>query len=392
MRTHRPWHLFHVTPSFAPGGAQVRMAHLMNRFGDRFRHTVVALDGDRSAAALVGSAVAAHYPECAKSANPVQMAARLAALMRRDRPDLVLTYNWGSIDAVVAARLCGLPVIHTEDGFNHDEARGQKRRRIWARRFLLRGAARVVAPSHTLIAIMRRDWKLPAARLQYIANGIDLDRFQPAPANYRRQLSSAGELVIGTVGHLRPEKQQERLIEACARLAARYRLKLLIVGDGSERNKLEATARACGLADRVLLLGRRQDVERLYWEFDVFALSSSTEQMPLSVLEAMACGLPVLSTDVGDIARMVSPENRRAVVATMAAFEQELETLLAQAELRRRLGKANRTQCERQYSLERMAEQYWSLYHAALGYRVAPPLDGLIAEAGEPSVHPHSTV
>lgn len=338
----------------------------MNQFASEFTHTVVALDSNTTAAKLVDRCVPVRYENCPKTSNPAAMASRLAATMRRLKPNLVLTYNWGSIDAVIASGLlCRIPVVHTEDGFGQDEASGQKFRRVWTRRLALRLAERIVAPSRTLVNIMTGLWKLPASKVLQIPNGIDHTQFRPRPVGHVRQLSSPGEIVVGTVGHLRPEKRQEALIEACARLSERFPIRLLIAGDGSERNRLERVAAESGIFNRVSFLGHRRDIAQLYWEFDLFALTSTTEQMPLSVLEAMAAALPIVSTAVGDVPHMVSLENRSAVVKDLPQIEPELARLASSKTLRRQLGAANRRQLEHQFSTEHMARQYWDLYHAA---------------------------
>ena len=112
--------------------------------------------------------------------------------------------------------------------------------------------------------------------------------------------------VIGTVAALREEKNISRLMHAFAMLPAG---RLVIVGDGPQRPALEALAASLGVAERVCFAGHHLDTAAFYAQFDIFALSSDTEQMPLSVIEAMASGLPVVSTDVGDVRLMVASEN-----------------------------------------------------------------------------------
>jgi glycosyltransferase involved in cell wall biosynthesis len=212
-----------------------------------------------------------------------------------------------------------------------------------------------------LVEIMKTTWHLPADRVQQIPNGIDTDKFRPVGGRSRRN-----EVVVGTVGHLRPEKRQDMLIRACARIRSGLPIRLVIAGDGPERANLEAVAREAGFAERVTFLGHRHDPAAVYSQFDVFALTSSTEQMPLSVLEAMACGLPVASLDVGDVKEMVCPENRRMIAGEPGSFEVELARLTEDEGLRRRLGEANREHCERTYSAHRMFEQYKTLFEETL--------------------------
>jgi len=157
-------------------------------------------------------------------------------------------------------------------------------------------------------------------------------------------------------------------------LAVRYPVRLLIAGEGQQRERLETAARESGLGGKVRLLGHQKDNARMYWEMDVFALSSNTEQMPLSVLEAMASALPVISTDVGDIRNMVSRENCLQVVAGTEAYVEQLSMLLAGPELRKAIGAANRLHCERTFGLNQMVRMYWELYLSAMAKTTVQPI------------------
>ncbi len=360
-------HLVHITPSFAPGGAQVRTVMLMNHFGRRYRHTVISLDDRLQAAARIAADVCADCVTFAKTSNPASMGVRLALKIRGLRPDAVLTYNWGSMDGAVAAALTGRPLVHTEDGFGPEEAAGQKRRRAWTRGAVLRAASRVVAPSMCLVKIMRSVWHLPEKMIAYIPNGIDTSRFGPAAS------SSSDELVIGTVGHLRPEKNIGLLLRSAAGIAGHRAVRVMILGDGPERGPLEALSHDLGIASRVEFLGWHDNVSQIYRKFHIFALTSSTEQMPLSVLEAMASGLPLVSTDVGDVRLMVAEANRPFIVP-LKQFAATLGELAFQPDLQCTLGAANRAHCAQAYSMDRMFTRYESLYEGVLdGVRAAAP-------------------
>lgn len=370
--------LLHVLPAFAAGGAQRRVAQIVNHFGRRFEHILVSLNNDFGASAWIEPELDVVYLGCPQAPDgPAGMIRAMAALIRRTAPGLVLTYNWGSMDAVAAAVLTrAAPLIHSEDGFGLDEAVRQKRRRVWTRRLLLRRTFAAVAPSQTLVEIMRGVWRLPEGVIRYIPNGVDTVRF--APATVRR---AGGPIVIGTVSQLRPEKRLEVLIGACARLAKRLAMQLLIVGEGPEREALGRCAEKAGIGENVRFLGKVPNPEDCYRMFDIFALSSGTEQMPISVLEAMASGLPVISTDVGDVKAMVADLNRPFVVGA-AAYEAALERLAGDGELRRRVGEANRIRCVQVYDLRDMLRQYERLYESALasaGFsRVASAADAAV--------------
>lgn len=344
--------LLSVFPTFAMGGAQMRFTTVANHLGARFRHAIIAMDGEDAAAARLDPSLSVSRPEVGvRKGDFLGNVRRFAALLRRMRPDALVTHNWGSIEWAPAARLTGVRHVHIEDGFGPEERERQLARRVLARRVLLRRAS-VVVPSRTLYAIATGVWKLP--RVRYIPNGIDLAAFGGAPAG--------GEVpVIGTVAALRPEKNLGRLLHAFA--ATTRPARLVIAGDGPSRAGLEALAGELGLGERVRFTGYVAAPQTLYPGFDIVALSSDTEQMPMAVLEAMAAGLPVAATDVGDIRAMLAPENAALLTGLDAgALGAALDGLLADAGLRARLGAANRARAEAVYDQAAMFAAYEALF------------------------------
>jgi len=349
-----PVRILHVFPSFAAGGAQMRMCALANHFGGYFSHAIVALDGDTSCRDRLAPGLDISFPKppSAKVALPLRLRA-IARTLRALRPDLLITSNWGSIEWAMANRLgVGIRHIHTEDGFGADERDRQIPRRVLTRRIVLRGSVTIV-PSRTLHDVATRIWHLPIRNLYYIPNGIDLVRFTPAA-------TPPQSLIVGCVAALRPEKNLGRLIRACATAQRTIGFRLAILGDGPERAALETLAAARG-AD-VSFLGARRDAAPFYRDISTFALSSDTEQMPLSVMEAMASGLPVVATRVGDIAGMVAADNQPFLVERSDdAMASALIALLADADRQQKVGAANRTRAVRDFDFETMATRWAAL-------------------------------
>jgi glycosyltransferase involved in cell wall biosynthesis len=271
----------------------------------------------------------------------------------------------GAIEWALASRL--LPVsrhVHLEAGFGQGEADSQIWRRVLFRRLALARCALVVVPSLSLAELACQIWRLPAARVAYIPNGVDAARFaaidrDTVPGFVR----GPGELVIGTVAPLRPEKNIGRLLRVFALLPNLRRLRLIIAGAGEERGALEQLAATLGIAGRVIFAGQVAP-ESVLGTFDIFALSSDTEQMPNALLEAMAARRVVAAVDVGDIKRMVCEGNREFIVARddSLAFVTALTRLLGDPEKRETLGSNNRRRVVTEYSQERMFSAYSDVF------------------------------
>ncbi|WP_135467495.1 glycosyltransferase family 4 protein [Crenalkalicoccus roseus] len=347
-----------VFSTFAIGGPQVRFATLANRLGPAFRHAIVAMDGDLGCAERLAPGLDIAWPEVAiRKGDTFGNAWRFRRALRRIRPDVLVTYNWGTIEWALANAWPLARHVHVEDGFGPEEQSAQLPRRVLMRRAFLRRRT-VVVPSRTLWRIATEVWRLPEARLRYIPNGIDLARFAPAAER------AAGQPVtIGTVAALRSEKNLARLLRAFRLLPEEGGARLVIAGEGPERASLEALAVALGLGGRVRFTGHVGDPAPLYRTFDLFALSSDTEQMPLSVLEAMAAGLPVVATDVGDVRAMLAAENAPFVTTRdEAGLAEGLRRLAEDAPLRARIGAANRARAEREYDERAMVGAYAALF------------------------------
>lgn len=370
--------LLHVFPSFGAGGVPIRMTEMMNRLGPRYRHLVLALDGVDEARRRLDPATAVEFPALLfDKKRPVASLAAFARALRRLRPDLLLTYNWGAMEwAAVNRFLRVAPHIHFESGFGPDEADRQIKRRVLFRRFALARSAAVVVPSRTLERLATEVWRLPPTQLRLVPNGVDLDRFgrAPAPDAIPGFTKKDGELVVGTVAPLRAEKNLHRLLRAFAALSAEPPARLLLVGDGPERASLAAAAAELGLAARVFFAGHVEAPEKVLRLIDVFVISSDTEQMPNALLQAMAASRAVAGVDVGDVKEIVAPENRRFVVKREdeAGLTGAMATLLLDARLRAAVGANNRARAEAVYGIERMVEAYRALFEAALAEGSAP--------------------
>jgi glycosyltransferase involved in cell wall biosynthesis len=368
-----PVRILHLHSTFDLGGKEARAVRLMNAWGDRAAHTIVsAMPDNLSARDRIAPGVRYEIAQDPPPLTGRPSLARYEAIARFMRGfDLVLTYNWGAIDGVMARRVFGKgapPLVHHEDGFNEDEAAGLKRERNYYRRVALPAAHALAVPSRVLEGIALATWKQPRGRVHRIVNGIATTLYAQAPDSSAIPgfVRNERDVTIGTVAGLRAVKDLPMLVRAAGGLSARFRL--VIVGEGPERAAIERAALAMGIDDRVHLPGFLDRPYRYMGLFDLLALSSRSEQFPISVVEAMAAGLPVVAPPVGDVADMIAQENRPFILPRHGEvpLRDAMQALAVDAGLRRAVGAANQARARAEYDEGVMIARYAALYEGAL--------------------------
>ena len=374
-------HLLHVFPSFAMGGSQARLIMLINNFGPQYRHSVISLNNDYSAAALLDHATVAG------SADTPSAAGGLVSRLRRYRsriselvPELLLTYNWGAIEYAMANLPQLVTHIHVEDGFGPQEAQVRLARRSLLRWAVLRANhSTLVVPSQSLLDIARNEWRIPKRNTIRISNGVVASKYRRADLRGRasKYARTADELVVGVVCGLRPEKALHRLIDAIALARHCHLLRLVIVGGGELEGALKAHCQVNDYEQWVDFLGFVADPAPVYAELDIFALSSITEQLPISIIEAMFSGLAIASTDVGDIRTTLPPQQHGLLCGQDTnALAIALQTLAASAHLRQSLARANAARAHEAFSAEPMFAAWDAVFRCGSGnINGAAPVD-----------------
>jgi glycosyltransferase involved in cell wall biosynthesis len=291
----------------------------------------------------------------------------VARVVRALRPEIVHTHNpQALVYAAWPARITGATVVHTKHGVNPGSRRALALRRVAS---LALGA--YVAVSEEIAALARARREARAAIVHVIPNAVDVAHFQrrdEARARLRGLLRADGDVVLGTLGRIVPEKDLPLLLRAARPLLAgpAARTRVVVAGDGPELPRLaalvaewDAPARA-----RVAFLGHRPDVADVLSAFDVFALSSTTEGLPMAVLEAMSTGLPIVATRVGGLASLLEGSGAGTLVAPRD--EPRLRDALAEvcndALLREKRGAAARAHMLAHYDAQAAADRYRELY------------------------------
>jgi glycosyltransferase involved in cell wall biosynthesis len=362
--------MFHVFPSFASGGTELRIVRVMNRLPFSAHHVIVALDGQFGAAARISSSVHFDRAKLRASDDKLPVWIRLRPFLSQFKPHLALTYNWGAIEGVLAARLFGrCAILHNESGLGQDEASVLRARRVWVRRLVLRGIDKTIVNSRTMLRIAENEFRLPSARIAFIRNGVDTAQFAPANNLSLRQLFGVEPetVLFGFVGVHRAEKNLRMMIEAFI-AAELFNAKLMFVGDGPCRRRAQELVTRLGRANQILFTGEVHDPWRYLQALDVFVMSSVTEQTPNALLEAMACGLPAIGTDVGDISEILGANGAPQVVPVhdVERMARSMRIMAEDRGLRGELGSKNRSRCVEHYSLDRMVAEFSEVYLSAV--------------------------
>ena len=340
-------------------------AHLDRK---RFRPAICALDRD----GVLSKELAQYgipYHVLWRKGMEAGVLKRLYRCFRQEKARVVHTHQFPQLlFSLLPAKVCGAKIVHTEHEY-FLYRRDARARRIFKQLMRFCSAFTVVGPD--VARYYTEELGVPSSRMHVIANAVDLDQFRVAGPGPRTGLGiSDEEVVFGIVGRLEPEKDHRTLLQAFrALLAHRPAARLLIVGDGSLRGEIEAQCRALDLERKVTLLGARSDIPEVLAAVDVFVLSSVQEGVPLSVVEAMGAGKPVIATDVGGLRLLVKPAVNGLLVppADPAALEEAMRELAGNAALRQEMGRQSRQLAEASFGLSTMINGYQEIYDSVLG-------------------------
>jgi sugar transferase (PEP-CTERM/EpsH1 system associated) len=328
--------------------------------GQGFRHAVISLTHASDFAKQLPGDVPV-YCLGKKPGADLTVHLKLWRLLRDLRPAILHSYNLATLEYHPISWFAGVRGhFHAEHGRDLSDPKGENKKYQWLRRLISPFVQRFVAVSDDLNQWLLEKVRLSPKKVQLIYNGINTNNFNPSAAK-------SGSFDFIHVARLSPIKDQATLITAFGLLRQRSTLpcRLLIVGDGPLRMQLQQHVIAAGLTDSVELLGERQDIAFLMQQSQVFVMSSLAEGIPMTVLEAMASGLPVVATAVGGLPELIDADHGLLVPASSAdALAQAMQHYLEQPELVAQQGKICRQRVCEKFSEPAMVSQYLSLYRS----------------------------
>lgn len=369
----------HVVYRFAMGGLENGVVNLINRLpADRWRHAIVALtDIDRGFAARIQRADVKLFELHKPPGHGIWQFSKLYRLFREVSPAIVHTRNLGALEAQFpawAARVRGR--VHGEHGRDAADVSGDNQKHIWTRRVYRPFVHHQIALGEELAAYLRGKVGVPASGISPIYNGVDTQRFSPSA---RRQpirgcpFDDPALWLVGTVGRMQTVKAQPLLAHAFVKVLRdrpelQQRLRLVMVGDGPLRADCQAILDKAGLAHLAWLPGARDDVPDVMRGLDCFVLPSLVEGISNTILESMACGLPVLATAVGANAELVQDGVSGLLVAPgdAAALATGLHRLASEPLGSAEKGRRGRQRVEERFSLPAMVAAYEGVYERML--------------------------
>ncbi len=370
----RPPVIAHVLHRLDRAGAEVLAGDLATQLKGRYRFIFLCLDAVGSLGEQLAQQGLPVIPLGRQPGLDWKVARRIRQQVKAHQISLLHAHQYTPFFYAALSRRLGSrpPILFTEHGRHYPDQRHPKR--VLANRFLLKPTDRVTAVGRFVKQALVDNEGIPEARIRVIHNGIDPDRFPPADDRTRRQARAELGLgpdtpVIMQVARFHPVKDHATSIRAFASVVGTFPdARLCLVGDGPKRQEMQQLVETLGLGDRVMFLGVRPDVNQLLPAADVFVLSSLSEGISVTLLEAMATGLPIAATDVGGNGEVVEHEQTGLLSprGDDAALANHLIALLQDADRRRAMGRAGRQRLLDQFTQPQMHQGYTEIYEQLL--------------------------
>lgn len=375
----------HVIYRFGMGGLENGLVNIINRLPeDKYQHVIICMTGHNDFSNRLNMAVNI-YDMHKKPGKDLMVYYRLWKLFRNLKPDIVHSRNMSALESQLPAFLAGVPIrIHGEHGRDVHDLDGSNKRYQKIRKFFRSIVDYYIPLSKDLENYLINTIQIKKDKIVTICNGVDTEKFQ-----HQKQIDlklpglaegfiKDDTIVIGTVGRLEAVKDQPNLLEAFIELLKSPKvidkdIKLILVGDGSLKDKLQQRVEAAELQNKVWLTGAREDVPELMNLMALFVLPSLAEGISNTILEAMACGLPVIATNVGGNAELIMDGETGFVVprADPAAIKEKCLQYIESPELIQKHGDSARKRIEEKFSIINMVQNYNNVYLTSLKEKIA---------------------
>ena len=369
----------HVMYRFDTGGLENGIVNLINHMpADRYRHAVIALTVVTDFRHRIQRDDVEFISLNKAPGHGIWLFPKLFALFRRLRPAIVHSRNLAALEAQLPAWAAGVPVrIHGEHGRDVEDLDGSNITYQRVRRFYRPFVNYYLALSQDLREYLTTQIKVPEDIVLQVYNGVDTDRFHPAGLDYFLPgcpFSRNDHWIVGTVGRMQTVKDQPMLVRAFIRALEidhdlRPLLRLLLIGGGPLHAECEQLLVAAGVRDLAWLPGERHDVPAIMGGLDCFVLPSLAEGISNTILEAMASGLPVIATDVGGNADLVSAgiTGQLVTAGDSEALARQIIQLANNPDRAWRMGQLGRQRVEEKFSMNAMVAAYLGTYDKLLG-------------------------
>ena len=357
------------------GGLENGLVNLINNMPEnKYRHAIICASDFTDFRKRIKKSDVEVYALNKKPGNDIKANIRLWKLLKTLKPDIVHTRNLGTIEYVIPAMLAGVKHrIHGEHGRDMSDIDGTNKKYHLLRRFYNIFLHRFVALSKDLEQWLLNIVEINPKKVVQLYNGVDLSRFKQINQQNKIRtefpIIKVDDILIGTVGRLQAEKNQTTLINAFSLVFEKFRnIKLVLIGDGPDRQSLESLVHDKGLTEHVIFTGARNDIPELLAELDIFVLPSKGEGISNTILEAMASGLPVVATNVGGNPELVERNVTGQLVSSGDASEmaKAIEGYLLDRAMIKLHGKAGRQRVEALFSMDKMVQSYVDVYDSLI--------------------------
>lgn len=364
----------HVIHRLTTGGLENGLVNLINAMPkQRYRHVIICMTDYNEFAKRIQRDDVEIFALHKREGKDLGVYWRLGKLLRKLKPDIVHSRNLSALEASVVAALAGVPYrVHGEHGRDVHDMDGTNKKYNRLRRFCQHFVQHYITVSKDLQRWLVDTVGIPARKITQIYNGVYSEKFFPAITRQALPVegfSTPENIIFGAVGRLETVKDQTTLAKAFVELHQQRpdltgRLKLVIVGNGGLRQPIDNILQQAGLHNHAWLAGNRGDVPDLMRGMDVFVLPSLAEGISNTVLEAMACGLPVIATNVGGNPELVADGQSGFLVpsASPEAMAHAMAKYVDSTGLTAMHGAAGRKRVEETYSMQAMVAAYLGVY------------------------------